>query len=43
MTLQQRKNLRLLLIYGACVFVLLWSLAPIYWVFVSSISTRQEL
>lgn len=43
MTLQQRKYLRLSLIYGACVVVLLWSLAPIYWVFVSSISTRQEL
>ncbi len=40
---QQRKTVRLGFIYVACVIVLLWALAPIYWVFVSSISTRSEL
>ena len=40
---RQRKILRLSLIYLAVVFVLFWSLAPIYWIVVSSISTRAEL
>lgn len=43
MTLRQRKRLRLTLIYIACAFILFWALAPIYWVFVSSISSRAEL
>jgi multiple sugar transport system permease protein len=43
LSLQQKKIVRLALIYIACAFVLLWALAPIYWVFVSSISTRSEL
>lgn len=38
-----RKYLRLALIYLACAVVLFWALAPIYWVFISSISTRAEL
>jgi ABC-type glycerol-3-phosphate transport system permease component len=37
------KNRRLLLIYLGCAVLLFWALAPIYWVFVSSISTRLEL
>jgi len=41
--INNRKTLRLLIIYPLCVIVLLWALAPIYWVFVSSISTRSEL
>jgi multiple sugar transport system permease protein len=43
MTRRQRKTLRLTLIYIACAFILFWALAPIYWVFVSSISSRAEL
>ncbi|MEM6284598.1 MAG: hypothetical protein AAF787_20585, partial [Chloroflexota bacterium] len=43
MTLKQRKIVRLVFIYVACAVVLFWALAPIYWVFVSSISTRAEL
>jgi len=39
----RRERLRLALIYCLCGVLLLWALAPIYWVFVSSISTRQEL
>lgn len=39
----RRKYIRQALIYLACVVVLFWALAPIYWVFVSSISTRTEL
>lgn len=42
MTLRRRR-LRLLLIYLACAVLLFWALAPIYWVVVSSISTRTEL
>ena len=38
-----RAYLRLALIYLACIVVLIWALAPIYWVFVSSISSRAEL
>ncbi len=34
---------RQILIYIACAIVLFWALAPIYWVLVSSISTRTEL
>ena len=30
-------------IYVCCAIVLIWVLAPIYWVLVSSVSTRQEL
>jgi multiple sugar transport system permease protein len=41
--LNRRKVLRFVLIYVACAVVLLWALAPIYWVLVSSISTRAEL
>jgi multiple sugar transport system permease protein len=43
MTVQQRKNVRLVFIYVACALLLLWALAPIYWVFASSISNRTEL
>ncbi len=43
MTVHQRKNVRLVFIYVACALLLLWALAPIYWVFVSSISNRTEL
>lgn len=38
-----RSARRLVLTYIACAVVLFWALAPIYWVFVSSISTRTEL
>ena len=38
-----RKRLRLVGIYAACALLLFWALAPIYWVIVSSISTRVEL
>jgi multiple sugar transport system permease protein len=38
-----RKGLRLVLIYSGCLIALFWALAPIYWVVVSSISTRTEL
>ena len=41
--LRGQERLRLALIYALCAVVLLWALAPIYWVVVSSISTRQEL
>ncbi len=40
---RQRKWLRLSVIYVLCAIVLIWALAPIYWVAVSSISTRTEL
>ena len=39
----RRRRLRLLLIYLACAVLLFWALAPIYWVVISSISTRIEL
>ena len=42
MTTTQRR-LRLAGIYAACAVLLFWALAPIYWVIVSSISTRLEL
>jgi len=38
-----RKNLRLAFLYALSALVLFWSLSPIYWVIVSSISTRAEL
>lgn len=38
-----RSYIRLGFIYLACIVILFWALAPIYWVFVSSISTREEL
>ena len=38
-----QERLRLAVIYVCCAIVLIWALAPIYWVLVSSISTRQEL
>ena len=41
--LRGQERLRLLVIYGLCAVVLVWALAPIYWVAVSSISTRREL
>jgi ABC-type glycerol-3-phosphate transport system permease component len=43
MTQQQRRIIRLIFIYVCCFLALFWALAPIYWVFVSSISTRTEL
>ena len=39
----QAKTRRLILIYAGCFVILFWALAPIYWVVVSSISTRIEL
>lgn len=41
--LRGQERLRLTFIYILCAIVLIWALAPIYWVFVSSISTRKEL
>ena len=41
--MNHRKRLRLVFIYAMCAIVLLWVLGPIYWVAVSSISTRSEL
>lgn len=41
--MNRRKRLRLIFIYAMCAIVLLWVLGPIYWVAVSSISTRSEL
>ena len=41
--LRGQERLRLTIIYVCCAIVLIWALAPIYWVAVSSISTRQEL
>lgn len=38
-----RKNLRLAFLYLMSAVVLFWALAPIYWVIVSSVSTRTEL
>ena len=40
---RRQKGLRLVFIYAMCAVVLLWVLGPIYWVAVSSISTRTEL
>jgi len=37
------KFRRQVLIYSGCIAVLFWVLAPIYWLVVSSISTRTEL
>jgi multiple sugar transport system permease protein len=38
-----RGGLRLAFIYLGCAIALFWALAPIYWVIVSSISSRTEL
>lgn len=38
-----RRRLRLALIYLGCAILLFWALAPLYWVLISSISTRTEL
>jgi multiple sugar transport system permease protein len=38
-----RRTLRLVGIYLASLLVLVWALAPIFWIVVSSISTRMEL
>lgn len=43
MNSKTKGYLRLALIYLACAIVLFWALAPIYWVVISSISTRAEL
>lgn len=43
MNSKTKSYLRLALIYLACAVVLFWALAPIYWVVISSISTRAEL
>lgn len=40
---RHRPRLRLALIYALCALVLLWVMGPIYWVAVSSVSTRSEL
>lgn len=41
--MRKHKYLRLALIYLASAVLLFWALAPIYWIVVSSISTRAEL
>ena len=41
--LRGKGRIRLGVIYVLCAVVLVWALAPIYWVAVSSISTRREL
>lgn len=41
--MNRQKGLRLVFIYAMCAIVLLWVLGPIYWVAVSSISSRTEL
>lgn len=41
--MRKHKYLRLALIYLASAVLLFWALAPIYWIVVSSISTRTEL
>jgi multiple sugar transport system permease protein len=41
--MRRHQTRRLIFIYLACLVVLFWALAPIYWVMVSSISTRTEL
>jgi len=38
-----RQVLRLFGLYAASVFVLIWALLPVFWIIVSSISTRIEL
>jgi multiple sugar transport system permease protein len=38
-----RKSVRYLLLYTGAFVALIWALAPIYWIIVSSISTRTEL
>jgi multiple sugar transport system permease protein len=38
-----RKMRRLILLYLGCGLILFWSLAPIYWIVISSISSRTEL
>ena len=43
MSLRAQERFRLAMIYALCAIVLIWALAPIYWVAVSSISTRKEL
>ncbi len=43
LSLRQRNIVRLVLIYLGCAVVLFWALAPIYWVVISSISSRSEL
>ena len=35
--------IRRIWIYLFCAIALLWAIGPIYWIFVSSISTRMEL
>lgn len=41
--LKLRKVFRLIFLYSMTAIALLWALLPIYWVIVSSISTRAEL
>ena len=43
LTKSQRKTIRLGALYLFAAIVLFWALAPIYWVIISSISTRTEL
>lgn len=43
LTRKSRKKLSLIGIYFLVIIVLFWSLGPIYWVLVSSVSTRLEL
>ena len=38
-----KKTLRYLILYAGSLVALIWALAPIYWIIVSSISTRTEL
>lgn len=41
--MKTKKILRYVGLYAGSFFALLWALAPIYWILVSSISTRAEL
>jgi multiple sugar transport system permease protein len=43
MRLLNRKHRRFIVLYLASALVIFWALAPMYWVAVSSISTRTEL
>ena len=41
--LRGQERLRLSIIYALCAIVLIWALAPIYWVAVSSISDASRV
>ena len=41
--ISKRNNIQTVVIYGLSLILLLWSLNPIIWIFISSISSRAEL